>query len=469
MITRIIDIIISIIGLLVLFLLLPWIAFLIKIDSKGPVFYRCKRVGQGGRIFDMYKFRTMYETSVPLGPGVAPQGDPRVTPVGRVLRRLKLNEFPQFINILKGDMTLIGPRPEAPDLAAVYPEAARKIFTVKPGLAGPNQIWGRNEEELYPPGVDPVKYYIEHLLPRKLPLDLDYIENKSLFKDFKYLFMAVKVTATKAIARRHLLENWSQLFMLVCDAFLCFLSFTLALYIRFGDVRQPMANMAPFADVLPLSIITRMPIFIYFGFYHTLIPHLSFYDIKQVIKGVAFGSLVLVLVTFLTGFMHGYSRAVFLIDWLCLTSLLIGFRAVLMSLHRRYVNKSNSTGNERKVLICGAGDTGDLCLRYLQKEREPLYNIVGFIDDDPQIWGKRIGGVKILGGRHHLDLLAKLYNIQEVFVAISSASASEVDHFMEACRNLDLSTTFFNPMGLAYPDSGKGTPVLTSIADQLSS
>jgi FlaA1/EpsC-like NDP-sugar epimerase len=140
-----------------------------------------------------------------------------------------------------------------------------------------------------------------------------------------------------------------------------------------------------------------------------------------------------------------------------------------MSLHRRFVNKTNSPGNERNVIICGAGDAGDLCLRYLQKEREPLYNIVGFIDDDPQMRGKRIGGVKILGNRHHLDLLTKLYNIQEVFVAFSSPSASELDHIMEACRNLDLSTTLFNPMGLTYPDCRKGAPLLTSVADQLSS
>src|SRR5665647_1510666 len=165
MITRLLDILVSCIGLFLLLLMLPWIGLLIKIDSRGPIFYRCRRVGQDGKIFLMYKFRTMYETPVNLGPSLSPEGDPRVTSVGRVLRRLKINEFPQFINVFKGDMTLIGPRPEAPDLAAVYPEGAKEIFSVKPGLAGPNQIMGRNEEELYPQGVDPVKYYIEHILP----------------------------------------------------------------------------------------------------------------------------------------------------------------------------------------------------------------------------------------------------------------------------------------------------------------
>lgn len=190
--TRIIDILLSVFGLIILLPFLPVIAFFIKVDSKGPVFYACKRVGQGGRIFNMYKFRTMYETPVQLGPSLSPQGDPRVTPVGRILRRLKLNEFPQFFNVLKGDMTLVGPRPEAPDLAAAYPEDSKVLFTVKPGLAGPNQILGRNEEEFYPPGVDPVQFYIEHILPKKIPIDMQYIADKSLMKNFKYIFLAAR-------------------------------------------------------------------------------------------------------------------------------------------------------------------------------------------------------------------------------------------------------------------------------------
>ena len=172
MIMRMIDLLFSLIGLLGLIIMLPFVELLIKLDSKGPVFYLGDRVGLNGKIFKMYKFRTMYETPDIQGPSVSPEGDPRVTTVGQILRRLKLNEFPQFLNVLKGEMTLVGPRPETPDLAAAYPPAARKIFSVKPGLIGPNQILGRNEEELYPPGVDPQKFYIEQILPQKLPLDL---------------------------------------------------------------------------------------------------------------------------------------------------------------------------------------------------------------------------------------------------------------------------------------------------------
>ena len=187
MLNRALDIVVSLLGLLILLLMLPVIAVLIKWDSAGPVFYAGLRVGKDGQTFKMFKFRTMFGASRPLGVSVSPQGDPRVTPVGLWLRRLKLNEFPQFFNILRGDMTLVGPRPEAPDMAEKYPPEARKIFSVKPGLLGPNQILGRNEAELYPRGVDPARYYLEEILPKKLPVDLQYIETKSFLKDLKYL------------------------------------------------------------------------------------------------------------------------------------------------------------------------------------------------------------------------------------------------------------------------------------------
>ena len=450
MFTRILDIMVSCIGLLFLLLMLPWIALLIKIDSRGPVFYRCKRVGLGGKIFEMYKFRTMYETPVNLGPSVSPEGDPRVTSVGRILRRLKLNEFPQFINVLKGDMTLIGPRPEAPDLAAAYPEAAKAIFAVKPGLAGPNQILGRNEEELYPAGVDPVQYYIEHILPRKLPLDLEYIKDKSIFKNLKYLFLSVKVTVTGAITRRHLTDNRTQIYLMLADAAICLLSFTLAHYLRFENLTGPTAQKYLYG-LLPWVVVVRLPIFIYFGFYHTLIRYISFYYIKMVIKGVAVSSLILICVSFFFGLViYGYSRAVFVIDWFCLTTLLVGYRALLKKLYLKYKTEASPTDKQR-VLIWGAGDAGELCLRYLSKDKQTRYDVVGFIDDEPRKRNSRLNGVRILGDRHHLALLTQLYKIQGIFVAMHNLSEAELQRATEVCRNLGLETRVFHLRAIAPP------------------
>ena len=138
---------------------------------------------------------------------LCPQNDPRVTAFGRFLRRTKLNEFPQLINILKGDMTFVGPRPESPDLAELYPEAAQPVFSVKPGLVGPNQILGRNEEEMYPPGVDAKRYYIDVILPPKVEVDLEYIKHPEVFRDIQYILMGARETLFGALNRSHIQDR----------------------------------------------------------------------------------------------------------------------------------------------------------------------------------------------------------------------------------------------------------------------
>lgn len=442
MLARITDICLSLIGLFFLGIIYPVVALLIKLDSRGPVFYKCNRVGLEGKLFKMYKFRTMYETPVALGPSVSPLGDPRVTPVGRVLRRLKINEFPQFINLFKGEMTLIGPRPETPDLAAAYPEEARKIFTVKPGLIGPNQILGRNEEESFPPGVDPVKYYIETLLPRKLPMDLEYIENPSFLKNLKYFFLAIWVIVTGALSRRHLLENWTQILLLLGDGLLCLASFTLAHLMRYEGFSSA-RDLAVFYTILPLAVLVRLPLFIYLGFYYTLIRYLSLSDIKGIFKGVTVSSLALIVVTFLFNIIRNYSREVFIIDWLCLTFLITGYRLLAWRYHQYRRSQTLPDVEKTSVLIWGAGDCGELCLRFLGKERQPAYTVVGFIDDDPWKRGRKLQGVKILGDRHHLGLLIQLYKIKKVFVAMPSLPLFELRGIMEACRGLGLEVEMF--------------------------
>ncbi len=453
MITRILDIFISLVGFLVLLCLLPVVALLIKLDSRGPVFFLCDRVGLGGKIFKMYKFRTMYHTPVPIGGNVSPQGDPRVTPVGRLLRRLKLNEFPQFLNVLKGDMSLIGPRPEAPDLAALYPEAAKRIFTVKPGLAGPNQILGRNEEELYPPGEDPVRYYIERILPRKLPLDLEYINDPSVFKNLKYLFLSVKVTITGALSRQHLTDNFSQLVFLLCDIILCVAAFSLAHFLRYDGFSRPEFHQY-FIKILPWALLIRLPIFIYFGFYHTLVRHLSFYDLKVIFKGVTVSSLVLIGFFFfgkLETFAK-YGRGVFIIDWFCLTTFLAGYRILLKKVYHHYKTETNDSKQRRRVLIWGAGDAGELCLRYLQKEKENSYEIIGFIDDDPKKRSYRLNGAKVLGSRHHLEILIQLYRIEEIFVAMQSVEMHEIKQALEICQGLGVQAKQFKLSAMSFDE-----------------
>jgi FlaA1/EpsC-like NDP-sugar epimerase/lipopolysaccharide/colanic/teichoic acid biosynthesis glycosyltransferase len=421
----------SLVGLLIFLPLFPLIGMLIKLDSEGPVFYLCDRIGKDRKPFKMFKFRTMYETSTSVGGSISPQGDPRVTPVGRFLRRTKLNEVPQLLNVLKGEMTFVGPRPEAPDLAVLYPFSAQEIFTVKPGLVGPNQILGRNEEEWYPSHVDPQQYYIDNILPQKLPLDLAYIRGSSFMKDMLYIFLGVKETLFKAITWQLVLQNRSQIYLLVSDILAVVLSFGFAYVIKSVETSAPMSRIA-LLQFLPIIIGLRVACFFAFGLYSTLIRYLSYADIFAVWKAVTTGSFLLMGGAFLFH-LSALSQSFLLLDWLCLTILLSSLRFVLRLL-REWQRGGREHTRRRRVLIFGAGDAGSLAYQALMAETERSYEVIGFLDDDPTKRHKTLHGKKVLGNRFNLEMVVKLYQIREIFLALPSAPAHEIAQIQNTCE-----------------------------------
>ena len=186
---RIFDLSVSVI-LLVLFA--PFyllIALLIKLDSAGPVHYKALRVGKNGRLFKLLKFRTMKVNSSNLGPAITQKADPRITRVGKILREIKVDEIPQLWNVIRGDISLVGPRPEDPRYVEKYNEEQRKVLLVKPGLSSPASIEYRHEEKLLSRQADNLEdYYVHQVMPRKLKIDLDYVENQSLIRDVAICF-----------------------------------------------------------------------------------------------------------------------------------------------------------------------------------------------------------------------------------------------------------------------------------------
>jgi lipopolysaccharide/colanic/teichoic acid biosynthesis glycosyltransferase len=187
---RALDLVISILGLLLLCPLLLVLALWIKLDSRGPILYRGKRVGKDGRPFLMYKFRTMVLGAEKRGPAVTYRDDPRITKAGRFLRRAKLDELPQFLNVVKGEMSLVGPRPEDPSYVEFYTPEQRLVLSVKPGITGPTQLEYRDEASmLQGEGVD--DEYVSRLMPEKLKLDLEYVHTRSLLLDLKILWRTV--------------------------------------------------------------------------------------------------------------------------------------------------------------------------------------------------------------------------------------------------------------------------------------
>ncbi|MGH3476170.1 MAG: sugar transferase [Nocardioidaceae bacterium] len=177
--------------------ILIFIAIAVRIDSRGPGLFRQIRIGRNGRSFRIYKFRTMINGAHRLGNNISPEGDPRITRVGRVLRDWYLDELPQLFNVLKGDMSLVGPRPETPEYVSLYTSDERRVLSVRPGLVGPSTLGFMDESERLADSPDPARYYTSVLLHERVRLDLDYLRRRSMRYDISLL-----IRQARAILRR---------------------------------------------------------------------------------------------------------------------------------------------------------------------------------------------------------------------------------------------------------------------------
>ena len=184
---RTFDVVFATIAFLLLSPLFLLGSLLAKLQSRGPVFYKSKRVGKDEVVFEMYKFRTMVVNADTLGGSLTTYRDTRITPIGRFLRWTKLDELPNLINVIKGEMSLIGPRPEAPDYVKYYTEIQKQVLLVKPGITGPSQLANRDEEKKLKGQQDAEHYYITELMPKKLTLDLHYVATQSIATDIRWL------------------------------------------------------------------------------------------------------------------------------------------------------------------------------------------------------------------------------------------------------------------------------------------
>lgn len=184
---RAFDLIFSLFGIAVLLPVYLIIALLISVDSKGGVIYRQERTGKYGKTFRVLKFRTMRPDSFNKGALTVGSRDPRITNIGYYLRIYKLDELPQLFNVLFGDMSFVGPRPEVEKYTNLYTEEQRKVLQVRPGITDYASIKFRNENDLLSASEDPEKLYIEEIMPEKIHLNLLYINDNNVFKDIKII------------------------------------------------------------------------------------------------------------------------------------------------------------------------------------------------------------------------------------------------------------------------------------------
>jgi lipopolysaccharide/colanic/teichoic acid biosynthesis glycosyltransferase len=188
---RLFDVVVSLVAIVVVSPLLAVLALAVLLDTGRPVLFRQTRVGMNGRTFRLLKFRTMVVDAERLAPNVSPTDDPRVTRTGRYLRRWYLDELPQLVNVVKGDMSLVGPRPETPEFVALFTPAERRVLTVRAGIAGPSTLAFMDEAQRLADADDAVLLYEQQLLHERVQADLSYLDERSMGYDVRLLFAQV--------------------------------------------------------------------------------------------------------------------------------------------------------------------------------------------------------------------------------------------------------------------------------------
>jgi len=448
MIKRLLDIAISLVLVLIFSPAMVLIAILIRIDSPGPVIFRQKRVGRHGKLFTLYKFRTMVEGAESMGPVITEPQDARVTQIGNLLRWLKLDELPQLVNVLKGDMSLVGPRPEVPKMAEKYKPDQKAVLDVLPGILGPSQIKNRDESAMMEGTQEQniEKLYEEKILPEKLRRDLEYVKSKDPFKDPKLLFGGMAKVLFSSVKLSYIFESRRRILFLLFDLYISVLSLWLAFELRFEGAIPPSQRLSLLV-LLPLAVIVRMPCFIYFGLYQSLWQYLGVQELLAIIKAVLAGSLLLPVVPYLLH-MDFEPRSTLIIDWFLLTVALGGIR-IIFKLTAERLHRPALSEARKNVLIIGAEDNGELLVREFIKQPHLGYRPVGFLDNDFRKFGVRIHGVKVMGSIAQLSQVAKVKKVDEVIIALPQASGDEICPAGSFPRPL-----FFYPPGFCLSSSG---------------
>ncbi len=433
---RALDLIVALPAVIVLSPLFALIAICIKVDSKGPPFFRQERSGKDGRRFRIFKFRTMIVGAYRSGARLTVKRDPRVTQVGQVLRWTKLDELPQFLNVVAGDMSMVGPRPEDPYFVSYYDEEQKGVLAVKPGIIGPSQIAGRDELDMYPEGCeDTERFYIDHILPTKLRRDLDYARNATAWGDLRFLIGGfIKVLASQ-FKRSFFARVRGRLALLSMDLGLIMVSYVLANFIHF-DWHLTERHWPYIVQTMFWNVALKPPVLVYFGLYQRATRWVGRRDLAAIVKAVSLSSALVVAVTYFTD-LRAHSRAVFIVDWALLIFLMSGFRFALRHFMSG-ISRVRDRGAYTRVLVAGSGHGGESILRALLEDPKSRFLPVGIIDHEPHRWGALIHGIRVMGGATDIAMAASTHGVEMVLVSLADLDPSVVRDIAEACKKLGI-------------------------------
>lgn len=447
-IKRLFDIFAALFGFLLLWPFFIFVAVLIRRDSPGPIFYHGPRLGKHGKPFRIHKFRTMVEDGDgQQGPPVTAHDDERITPVGRWLRDTKLNELPQLWNVLVGEMSWVGPRPEDPEIAQTWSkEVFDEILSMRPGITSPASVIYRNEEQLL--NTEQVmNIYLESILPSKLRLDQLYVRHHSLLLDLDIIFLTLMVIVRRVedvalpedrlflgpisrLGSRYL--NWFFADMLI--SFLA-LGFVGLLWRSVGplDVGWFKAIVILLAFGLSFSLSGAI-----LGVNRVAWSRAQPADAFDLVPPILLATLLVLGLNF---FWRSSQAFPLLLILAAAALAFFGFialryRARLLSgFSLRWLAwRGGVKDTLERVLIVGGGETGQFTTWLLSSGRNSsIYRVVGFVDDDLYKQGNRIKGINVLGKRADIPRLVEKHDVGLILFAIHNISPAERQQFLEIC------------------------------------
>ena len=399
---RFFDILFSAAGLIILSPLFLILWLLIKLGSKGPGFFIQERIGKDGKPFGLYKFRTMRTGSDSKGLITIGEHDERITRFGYFLRRYKLDELPQLWNVLKGDMSLVGPRPEVRKYVDLYTEEQREVLKVKPGITDYASIAYVNENEILGSADDPDQAYIEQVMPDKIKLNMRYIHNKSIVEYFKIIFLTFR--SIMSLGSLNKLANWYFnkkslpfwcIFLMDCG--IVFFSY-LFVYQQFNSGKDTLLVIEYLSASILIYLVFYAIGFKLFRTYSGILRYSSFVDLKKVGYAMLLGMLLTLGAQLLLSGHRTFSYikpVTIILASLLATCLLWMIRIAVKTLY----DVSLASIDSKYAYIYGVKNGGIAIAKHIRNENPVRFDLQGFVSDDKKEEDKILMGVRV----HRLD------------------------------------------------------------------
>ena len=429
---RVLDFLLSAAGLIVLLPVFAVVAIAIRFDSRGPVFYRQRRIGLHLRPFNIFKFRTMVQNADRLGPGITVGQDQRITRMGHLLRQSKIDELPQLFNVLRGDMSLVGSRPELEQYVKLYVQDYRTILEARPGITDVASIVYREESELLAQSADPEETYVHVILPDKIRLAQQYTRDASVLHDLKLIGATLIYLLYPAKSLDRVLEAMGRHRVLLAaglQAVLFAVANAMAFGLRF-DGAVPPKEFQLFLHTVAVVVVVRLAWAHVFGLFRGVWRYTGVRDLESILGATTLSSLSIFLAIWTFPPFHAYSRAVIVLDWVLCTCLLGAVR-VTRRLHETLKNEALL---RKKVLVVGCGDSTEPVLREIANNRFKDYRVIGLVNGDDGLKGMRIHNVPVLGTRDDLEKVLKECDPDEVIIATSSGPDDRRAEIVDSCR-----------------------------------